>query len=76
LIALVWRAASMRAARTQLGQSPFSLRQVAQIGFLQPPHGATDGTALWKKQSTIEMATSRLVNSHPRYCGAAAKVSR
>jgi len=46
LIALFWRAASMRAARTQLGQSPFSLRQDAQIGFLQPRHGATDGTAL------------------------------
>jgi hypothetical protein len=45
LIMLDWRAASMRAARTQLGQVPSAERQVAQTGLRQPVQSATDGTA-------------------------------
>jgi hypothetical protein len=38
-------AASMRAASRQLGQSPDSVRHVAQTFFPQPVQRATDGTA-------------------------------
>ncbi|HZT11460.1 MAG TPA: hypothetical protein VFA29_01520 [Candidatus Baltobacteraceae bacterium] len=41
-------AASIFAARRQLGQVPASSRQVAQIGFPQSMHFATDGTFEWK----------------------------
>jgi len=39
------RAESIFAASTQLGQWPAASRQVAQMGFRQPVHWATDGTA-------------------------------
>jgi hypothetical protein len=38
----------MRAASTQAGHSPASLRHVAQIALPQDRQGAAEGTAWWK----------------------------
>ena len=66
-------AASIFCARRQLGHVPSALRHVAQMGFPQSVHGATDGTLLWKKQSMAYLVSISF--TFPTYRAAPQEVS-